>query len=445
MITASNSLVSVKIFEDGIQPATFEESVPSVDGTSVWNLIQNHIQSNSSTNSNRKRIKILKATRELVEKSQNLIDENWLFHLHLENRTKSTLDNPKISVIMRTTGKRNRQLERALISLVNQKFKNFEVVIVLSSTSRLEYEKFLAFFNGLWFKSEISMEVVWCDAVGRVAPLNAGLLCAVGCYATFLDDDDFALSNWLDNYSEAAINTKLPSVLRQQIACANSSSDLKSQHIDGQVKIVQQVDNFTFEYCRPWSFFKTLKENFTPIMGMAVPRSRGDSQKSLFFDSNIELAEDWDFLLANCIRYPLVDISEIGAVYNRLELNSREIDRQEEWDFSFHYVRRKIESTGVQLSSGWLSDYLQSFTQDGLDASHAKQIEDRNNEATNRLIQEISELENQLAVKEEERSATENARRMTENELRKVLRRSPSLFIRKNSTWRSLFKENGNE
>jgi hypothetical protein len=233
--------------------------------------------------------------------------------------------------------------------------------------------------------------------------------------------------------------------LRQQVACANAGSDsTNSNNCKGEQR-TPQVENFSFEYTLPWSFFKTLSGNFTPIMAMAVPRTTEVYSDQLFFDSEIELAEDWDFLLANCLRYPVVDVSQIGSVYNRLEINSRDTDRQAEWEYSFFYVQEKINRKTLQLQRGWLTDYLKSLNQNDLKIDSNSYAEKENIELVRRLLRKNQNLENELDKKEEERQETENARSLTELELKKLLRRSPLLFIRRNSIWRSLLKEKNYE
>lgn len=434
-----NSSIRIELCDEDTQVSECEEDFSSVDGTEVWRRV-NAFLKQIDLISIGKSLEIFELTETATQRILQSNGVHYKIKLKCMNGIGSGGRSPLLTVIIRTTGTRNEQLERALISLLNQDFKNFEILLVLSSTSEKMYADFRTFVDALWFSSEVRLATVWCNAPGRVAPLNTGLLCAQGDYVTFLDDDDYALSNWLQNYSGAIASVDAPTVLRQQVACANSDIESPEMIVKEQERSLPQVKDFSFEYTQPWSFFKTLSGNFTPIMAMAVPRNLTDLDELIFFDSNIELAEDWDFLLANCMRYPLVDIPEIGAVYNKLEANSRNLDRASEWEYSFRYVRRKLDNGNALLHNGWLTDYLKSQQSD----THilgSKEIEVNNELLNQQLLFRIQELESLLSIKEDERELTEIERKKTEIQLRKLLRRSPLLMIRKNSLWRSLIKE----
>jgi hypothetical protein len=92
-----------------------------------------------------------------------------------------------------------------------------------------------------------------------------------------------------------------------------------------------------------------------------------------------------------------------------------------------------------------LTDYLKSLNQNDLKIDSNSYAEKENIELVRRLLRKNQNLENELDKKEEERQETENARSLTELELKKLLRRSPLLFIRRNSIWRSLLKEKNYE
>jgi len=434
-----NSSIRIELCDEETQFSEYEDDFSSVDGTEVWRRINVFLKQIDLDNIG-KSLEIFELTEMAPQKILESNGVHYKIKLKCMNRSESGAGSPLFTVIIRTTGNRNERLERALISLLNQDFKNFEILLVLSSTSEKMFADLRAFVNSLWFSSEVRLATVWCNALGRVAPLNTGLLCAKGDYVTFLDDDDYALSNWLQNFSGAIASVDAPTVLRQQVACANSDIESLEMNVNDQERPLPQVKDISFEYTQPWSFFKTLSGNFTPIMAMAVPRNLTDLGEMIFFDSNIELAEDWDFLLANCMRYPLVDIPEIGAVYNRLEANSRNLDGASEWEYSFRYVRQKIDKGNALLRNGWLTDYLQSQQRD----THTlglKEIEDNNDLLNQQLLLRNQELESLLSIKEDERVLTEIERKKTEIQLRKLLRRSPLLMIRKNSLWRSLMKE----
>ena len=343
---------------------------------------------------------------------------------------------PLFSVIMRTTGNRNQKLERALISLVGQKYSNFEVIIVLSSTSIDTWEELNLFVENLWCFRQLRPKIVWCNAIGRVAPLNTGLLVSTGKYVTFLDDDDYALSNWLSNFDEIVKKSKEKCVARQQVACAVDATDSIEYGSTYKPLEMPQVSNFTFEYNRTWSFFESILGNFTPFMAFAVPRELDDRKDIIFFDDRMEMAEDWNYLMLHAMELPVLDHNEIGAVYNKLEYNSRKAEFQSLWNFSYDYVISKMDSLKVTMRPGWLVDFLGAVRMERSlpNETHSITVEVESLQSALRDARKaITELSVQL-------DSTESARKQTEIELSKWLKRSVLYMMSHPRMWLNMYK-----
>lgn len=97
---------------------------------------------------------------------------------------------PLVSVVM-ATYRRDKELKRALASLANQDYENFEVVLVDDSAAE-EWNKKTEQLVEKW-KEKTSIPIIYiqnCENCGSAASRNLGITVANGEYVAFLDDDD---------------------------------------------------------------------------------------------------------------------------------------------------------------------------------------------------------------------------------------------------------------
>lgn len=113
------------------------------------------------------------------------------------------LDNPLVSVVI-TTFKRPVHLRRAIISVLNQEYSNFEIVVVddndEGSAERRHTEQIISGF------SDSRLHYVLHDRnLGANVARNTGARHSKGDYIAFLDDDDEFLSNKLSRQIDVAL------------------------------------------------------------------------------------------------------------------------------------------------------------------------------------------------------------------------------------------------
>lgn len=113
-----------------------------------------------------------------------------------------------ISVIM-PTYKRSDKLGRAIESILNQTYSNFEIVIVDDNNPDTEYRKETEkFMND--YKSESRIKYVKMEKNGGgAAARNFGIKNAKGTYIAFLDDDDVYLPNKLEKQLKFMLDNNL--------------------------------------------------------------------------------------------------------------------------------------------------------------------------------------------------------------------------------------------
>jgi GT2 family glycosyltransferase len=107
----------------------------------------------------------------------------------------------KVSVIIATLGKRLRELESCLQSVLSQTYKSFEVILINDGA----IEPVMAIVHS--FKN-LNCKIKVIHNTKRVGPAvarNIGLMHAKGKYVAFIDDDAVAKKDWLERLLRAYV------------------------------------------------------------------------------------------------------------------------------------------------------------------------------------------------------------------------------------------------
>ena len=186
--------------------------------------------------------------------------------------------NIKVSVILRTQNKR-KTLRKALISLANQTFRDFEVVLVNDGGEDASslVDEFSRYMKCQYLQHD--------QASGPSAGLNSGLRIARGRWITYLDDDDILYPLHLE--------------LLTQPFLANSQVEAGFTYCHKTLCLRDEEDEIPLSRL-PWILEKynpeeLLATNFIPIMTFLHAKSL--VEKCGGFDESLEVLEDWDFLL----------------------------------------------------------------------------------------------------------------------------------------------------
>lgn len=113
---------------------------------------------------------------------------------------------PKVSVIV-PTYRREKELERALMSLLEQKYKNFEVIVVDDNDESMWNKKVLDVVDKVNVQ-EVGINISYIENhpnKGSAKSRNIGIEYATGEYICFLDDDDLYLPYRISNQIEAMV------------------------------------------------------------------------------------------------------------------------------------------------------------------------------------------------------------------------------------------------
>lgn len=189
---------------------------------------------------------------------------------------------PKISFLIRTIECRKELLIRAVRSVANQSYPNYEAIVVQDGGSTLQ-DTICALGDQL----DISVNFVGTnEQVGRSAAANIALNSATGDYVNFLDDDDILLNNHAKSLAAVLNNHKTLSAVYAA-----------SLEIEARINCYDPLD---YEegaqreiYHNAISSYDLLHKNIFPIQAVMFRRSLLD--KGVKFDLDLDALEDWLF------------------------------------------------------------------------------------------------------------------------------------------------------
>lgn len=206
---------------------------------------------------------------------------------------------PKVSVIIPTYNRAN-LLPRAIKSVLNQTYKDFELIIV-DDGSTDNTKKVVEEFQ----KKDPRIKYIWQkNSGGEARPRNMGIRHSKGEYIAFLDSDD----EWL------------PEKLEKQVKLLNG--DKKTGLVYTNAKILRNSkysEKTIFELINPKrgiiykDLFLNRDRHFIPTLTVIVRKNI--FEKVGYFDEKLKFAPDYDLWL-RIAKHTYVDyIDEVLAIY----------------------------------------------------------------------------------------------------------------------------------
>lgn len=116
--------------------------------------------------------------------------------------------NELISVIITTHKRSVHLIDRALNSVLNQTYKNIEIIIVSDNFNDKPLQKSIEEYFNNNYSNSVNLKLA-TEALGANRARNIGAASSHGKYLAFLDDDDVWFSNKLEVQQSAFINNEI--------------------------------------------------------------------------------------------------------------------------------------------------------------------------------------------------------------------------------------------
>jgi glycosyltransferase involved in cell wall biosynthesis/SAM-dependent methyltransferase len=259
-------------------------------------------------------------------------------------------ENPFLSVLVRTQGKRIHTLTEVFTSLAAQSDIDFEIVVVghrLENDDRLRVERTIDDCPE-WLRKKIRL--LKLNDGNRTKPLNFGFEHARGSYVAILDDDDMPMAHWVETFHD--LHRRHPGRVLRAVSVRQ---DVRTVGIRGHQALRAEGTLETL-YTPHFDLFEHLVENQSPPVSLAFPRSLFRDLQ-LRFDEDLTTTEDWDYLL-RCVA--LVGVSNTSSVTSIYRWwvdghSSRSEHNQDEWRANYDAISRKLDRTLFVLPEGSVS------------------------------------------------------------------------------------------
>jgi glycosyltransferase involved in cell wall biosynthesis len=234
--------------------------------------------------------------------------------------------NKKISVIIPTYN-RETYLEEAILSVVHQTYKNFEI-LVIDDGSKINYAEAICnkYENCFYLYKKNG---------GLSSARNFGVKNSKGRYIAFLDDDDY----WREDKLEKQV-----SVLESnnEVDCVHSSASIVDEHGIETGEIIGASEGKAYKRSG-YVFWNALcvwvVKSPTPLIRKSV------FTDDLLFDETIKVGEDIDFYQRMFYRHKVLYINDPLAFYREY----KDISRLSLQNLKYIGIEQKIYNNFVNM------------------------------------------------------------------------------------------------
>lgn len=238
------------------------------------------------------------------------------------------MNKPLLSVIL-TTHQRPRFLYRAIESLVNQTFSDFEIILISDSydVPTIDVAKGLL--------RQTDSLILNPNLIGPAESRNLGIQLSKGEWISFLDDDDAYSPNFLNEFIEKSQKTDSDVFYTNYIKVQEDRSN--SQLLNSNK---YQVRDINLELI--------MISNFIPNNCVFV---NSNLAKWIKFDSKLNSHEDWDWLISlkQITTFEHLDI--VGPIIYESISTSRNQDAHQSREVAFDFlsIYRKWRAPNIEI------------------------------------------------------------------------------------------------
>ncbi len=191
---------------------------------------------------------------------------------------------PKISIIIPAYNS-EKFIKRTIQSVLNQTYKNFELIIVDDGSTDNTKEIVREFQ-----KKDPKIKYIWEKNSGAPArPKNRGIKRSKGEYIAFLDHDD----EWM------------PEKLEKQLNLFEKEKNLKLGFISSNGLVFNEKENKTYEHkiTKRGEVFQDLLANNFILSSSSVLAKKEVFKNVGFFDENLKFSDDWEMWIKIAQKY----------------------------------------------------------------------------------------------------------------------------------------------
>lgn len=210
-----------------------------------------------------------------------------------------------ISVIMPVYNVEN-YISKSIQSLVNQSFKDFELILVNDETK----DKSIDIALDILKNTDVNYKIINQSNSGVSVARNNGIDNSSGEYIYFLDSDDYVEKEFLGKFYE-----KFKETNADIIYCDYSHVDEKGNILlESSTSVIENISS------GKEMALKLLRDEFSIWVGSGIYKSEIIKKNNIRFDSNRKYAEDINFI-AKTLLYSnkVIGINEKLAYYLRRE------------------------------------------------------------------------------------------------------------------------------
>jgi glycosyltransferase involved in cell wall biosynthesis len=199
-------------------------------------------------------------------------------------------NSPKVSIILPTYN-RAHIIEKAIQSVLNQTYQDFEIIII-DDGSKDDTKKII---RGFQEKDNRIKYIRFEENKGAAAARNAGIKMSKGEYITFQDSDD----EWVIDKLEKQMKIIETSSENIVVYCGFWRIDGDEKTYIPDIKISNREGNIHKEL---------LKGNFVDTPSILLPKK--NLEKIGMFDENLSRLQDWDLVIRLSRYYNFILIDE---------------------------------------------------------------------------------------------------------------------------------------
>ncbi len=243
--------------------------------------------------------------------------------------------NQLVSIIVRTIG-RPEVLREAILSIKNQTYRNFEIVVIEDGPDGSS-EKLRNEFGNLPLRY-----ISTGEHVGRSRAGNIALEQSKGQFIMFLDDDDGLYPDHLD--SLVAALERSPAILAAYAMANEVPTTVLSTS-----PYTYKESKYRLRYRQDFNRILLMRENYIPIQAMLFRRELYEKYGG--FDESLSSLEDWDLWMRFASEHRFEFVQKITSFYRVPAGMGESKERERKIDLAIARIRKKQDSLTVNCTA----------------------------------------------------------------------------------------------